>query len=59
MIAFGLGMSLQIVLLTHQLTSLAQSLLTDVVAATISATAISAIVATAGCVLCRNVSSSQ
>jgi predicted MFS family arabinose efflux permease len=44
MIAFGLGMAVQIGLLTHQVTLLAQSLPTDAVAATISATAISALV---------------
>ena len=44
MIAFGLGMFAQIGLLTHQATLLAQSLPTDGVAATISGTAISALV---------------
>ena len=48
MIAFGLGMSVQIGLLTHQATLLAQSLPTDAVAATISATAISALVGRLG-----------
>jgi MFS family permease len=43
MIAFGLGMSVQIGLLTHQVTLLSQSLSTDAVAATISATAIAAL----------------
>ncbi len=43
MIAFGLGMSVQIGLLTHQVTLLAQSLPTHAVAATISATAMSAL----------------
>ena len=43
MIAFGLGMSMQIGLLTHQATLLAESLPTEAVAATISATAISAL----------------
>jgi predicted MFS family arabinose efflux permease len=48
MIAFGLGMAVQIGLLTHQVTLLAQSLPTDAVAATISATAISALVGRLG-----------
>lgn len=48
MIAFGLGMCVQIGLLTHQVTLLAQSLPTDAVAATISATAISALVGRLG-----------
>lgn len=48
MIAFGLGMSVQIGLLTHQVTLLAKSLPTDTVAATISATAISALVGRLG-----------
>jgi hypothetical protein len=48
MIAFGLGMSVQIGLLTHQVTLLQQSLPTDAVAATISATAISALVGRLG-----------
>jgi MFS family permease len=43
MIAFGLGMSVQIGLLTHQATLLAQSLPTGGVAAIISATAIAAL----------------
>jgi MFS family permease len=50
MIAFGLGMSVQIGLLTHQVTLLAQSLPTHAVAATISATAISALVGRLGLV---------
>jgi hypothetical protein len=48
MIAFGIGMSVQIGLLTHQVTLLAQSLPTNTVAATISATAISALVGRLG-----------
>ena len=48
MIAFGLGMAVQIGLLTHQVTLLAQSLPTDAVAVTISATAISALVGRLG-----------
>jgi MFS family permease len=48
MIAFGLGMSVQIGLLTHQVTLLAESLPTNAVAATVSATAISALVARLG-----------
>jgi predicted MFS family arabinose efflux permease len=48
MIAFGLGMSVQIGLLTHQVTLLAQFLPTHAVAATISATAISALVGRLG-----------
>jgi MFS family permease len=48
MIAFGLGMSVQIGLLTHQVTLLAQSLPTNAVAATISATAIAALVGRLG-----------
>jgi MFS family permease len=48
MIAFGLGMAVQIGLLTHQVTLLAQSLPTDAVAAAISATAISALVGRLG-----------
>jgi predicted MFS family arabinose efflux permease len=48
MIAFGLGMSVQIGLLTHQVTLLGKSLPTDTVAATISATAISALVGRLG-----------
>jgi MFS family permease len=48
MIAFGLGMSVQIGLLTHQVTLLAQSLSTNAVAATISATAIAALVGRLG-----------
>jgi MFS family permease len=43
MVAFGLGMAVQIGLLTHQVTLLGQSLSTDAVAATISATAIAAL----------------
>jgi MFS family permease len=48
MVAFGLGMAVQIGLLTHQVTLLAHSLPTDAVAATISATAISALVGRLG-----------
>jgi predicted MFS family arabinose efflux permease len=48
MIAFGLGMAVQIGLLTHQVTLLGQSLRTDAVAATISATAIAALVGRLG-----------
>jgi predicted MFS family arabinose efflux permease len=48
MIAFGLGMSVQVGLLTHQATLLGKSLPTDTVAATISATAISALVGRLG-----------
>ncbi len=47
-VAFGLGMSVQIGLLTHQVTLLQQSLPTDAVAAIISATAISALVGRLG-----------
>ena len=48
MIAFGLGMAVQIGLLTHQVTLLGQTLATDAVAATISATAISALIGRLG-----------
>jgi predicted MFS family arabinose efflux permease len=48
MIAFGLGMSVQIGLLTHQATLLAQSLPTGGIAAIISATAIAALVGRLG-----------
>ena len=48
MIAFGLGMSVQIGLLIHQVTLLEQSLPTNAVAVTISATAISALVGRLG-----------
>jgi hypothetical protein len=48
MIAFGLGMSVQIGLLIHQVTLLVQFLPTGAVAATISATAISALVGRLG-----------
>jgi predicted MFS family arabinose efflux permease len=48
MIAFGLGMSVQIGLLTHQVTLLAKSLPTGTVAATVSATAISALIGRLG-----------
>jgi predicted MFS family arabinose efflux permease len=48
MTAFGLGMSVQIGLLTHQVTLLGQSLSTEAVAATISATAVAALVGRLG-----------
>ena len=48
MIAFGFGMSVQIGLLTHQVTLLAQTLSTNMVAATVSATAIAALIGRLG-----------